>query len=47
MPEKFLIEELHNLYFWPHVIRIIKSRSMRWEEHGREGEFIQGFDRET
>jgi hypothetical protein len=24
-------EELHNLYFSPNVIRMIKSRRMRWE----------------
>jgi hypothetical protein len=23
-------EELHNLYSWPSIIRIIKSRRMRW-----------------
>jgi hypothetical protein len=26
-------EELHNLYSWPSIIRIIKSRWMRWAEH--------------
>jgi hypothetical protein len=26
-------EELHNLYFWPNIIRIIKSRRMRWLRH--------------
>jgi hypothetical protein len=26
-------EELHNLYFWPSIIRMIKSRRMRWEGH--------------
>jgi hypothetical protein len=25
--------ELHNLYFSPSIIRIIKSRRMRWAEH--------------
>jgi hypothetical protein len=26
-------EELHNLYFPPSIIRIIKSRRMRWASH--------------
>jgi hypothetical protein len=26
-------EELHNLYFSPNIIRIIKSRRMEWEGH--------------
>jgi hypothetical protein len=26
-------EELHNLYFSPSKIKLIKSRIMRWEEH--------------
>jgi hypothetical protein len=26
-------EELHNLYASPNVIRVIKSRRMRWVEH--------------
>jgi hypothetical protein len=26
-------EELHNLYCSPNIIRIIKSRRMRWAEH--------------
>jgi hypothetical protein len=26
-------EELHNLYCSPSIIRMIKSRRMRWEEH--------------
>jgi hypothetical protein len=26
-------EELHNLYFSPSIIRIIKPRRMRWEGH--------------
>jgi hypothetical protein len=25
-------EELHNLYCWPSIIRIIKPRRMRWAE---------------
>jgi hypothetical protein len=32
-------EELHNLYSSPSIIRIIKSRMMRWAEHvARMGE---------
>jgi hypothetical protein len=23
-------EELHNLYSWPNIIRMVKSRRMRW-----------------
>jgi hypothetical protein len=38
-------EELHNLYYSPSIIRVIKSRRMRWAEHaarrGGEEEFIQ------
>jgi hypothetical protein len=34
-------EELHNLYFLSSIIRMIKSRRMRWSEHvarmGRRG----------
>jgi hypothetical protein len=26
-------EELHNLYFSPGVIRMVKSRKMRWARH--------------
>jgi hypothetical protein len=26
-------EELHNLYFSPSTIRVIKTRRMRWAEH--------------
>jgi hypothetical protein len=26
-------EELHNLYCWPSIIGIIKSRRMRWAEY--------------
>jgi hypothetical protein len=26
-------EELHNLYFSPSIIRMIKSRRMRWTRH--------------
>jgi hypothetical protein len=26
-------EELHDLYFSPNIVRVIKSRRMRWAEH--------------
>jgi hypothetical protein len=29
-------EELHNLYTSPSIIRIIKSRRMRWAGHGEQ-----------
>jgi hypothetical protein len=39
-------DELHNLYSSPNVVRVIKSRRMRWAEHvahmGR-GEVFTGF----
>jgi hypothetical protein len=31
---KFQIEELHNLYFPPNIIRVIRSRRMGVAEHG-------------
>jgi hypothetical protein len=32
-------EKLHDLYSSPHIIRLIRSRRMRWAEHvAREGE---------
>jgi hypothetical protein len=41
---KVLIEELHNLYSSPSIIRMIKSRRIRWAEHitriGRRGMHI-------
>jgi hypothetical protein len=30
---KLHIEELHNIYFSPNIIRMIKSRRMRWAWH--------------
>jgi hypothetical protein len=36
---KLHIEELHDLYSLPSIIRIIKARRMRWAEHvARMGE---------
>jgi hypothetical protein len=36
-------EELHNLYSLPGIIRMIKSRRMRWAGHvGRMGEILMG-----
>jgi hypothetical protein len=41
---KLHIEELHNLYSLPSIIRMIKSRKMRWAGHvaqmGRRGMHI-------
>jgi hypothetical protein len=34
-------EELHNLYFSPSIIRIIKSRRMRWADMWHEWERIE------
>jgi hypothetical protein len=32
-------DKLHNLYFSPNIVRVIKSRRMRWAEHvARMGE---------
>ena len=31
--EKFHNEELHNLYHSPNIIRVIKSRKLRWASH--------------
>jgi hypothetical protein len=47
-------EELHDLYSWPNIMRVIKSRGMRWalqvarigegerEEHCAQGFFLWG-----
>jgi hypothetical protein len=43
-------EELHNLYLSPDIIRQIKPRRVRWEEHvARMGEerSVQGFGGEA
>jgi hypothetical protein len=43
-------EELHDLHRSPNIVRVIKSRRMRWSGHvarmGR-GEVVQGFDGKT
>jgi hypothetical protein len=37
-------EELHDLYSSPHIIRIIKSRRMRWSGHvARMGEEMNAY----
>jgi hypothetical protein len=37
-------EELHNLYSSPHIIRMIKSRRMRWAGHvTRMGEKMNAY----
>jgi hypothetical protein len=33
LPKACVFEELHNLYFSPNIIRMIKSRRMRWAGH--------------
>ena len=44
-------EELNDLYFSPNIVRVIKSRRMRWAGHiahmGGEERCIQGFGGET
>jgi hypothetical protein len=43
-------EEIHDLYSSPNIVRVIKSRRMRWAGHadrmGRE-RLVQGFGVET
>jgi hypothetical protein len=43
---KFHNDELHSLYFSPNIVRVVKSRRMRWAGHvapmGR-GEVLTGF----
>jgi hypothetical protein len=36
--EKMYNEKLHDMYFLPNIIRIIKSRRMRWRGISREWE---------
>jgi len=44
--EKTTFEELHELYSSPNIIRVIKSRGIRWAGHvehmGEEERFLQG-----
>ena len=44
-------EELNDLYSLPNIVRVIKSKRMRWAEHVArmrgEERCIQGFDGET
>jgi hypothetical protein len=36
-------DELHSLYSSPNIVRVIKSRKMRWEEHvARMGRSVYG-----
>jgi hypothetical protein len=48
--EKLHNEELNHLYFSPNIVRVIKSRRMRWAGHvacmGKKRR-IQGFVGET
>jgi hypothetical protein len=36
-------DELHSLYSSPNIIRVIKSRSMRWAVHVGRGEVFTAF----
>jgi hypothetical protein len=37
-------DALHSLYFSPYIVRLIKSRRMRWVGHvGRMGKVFTGF----
>jgi hypothetical protein len=49
--KKLLNEELNNLYSSPNIVRVIKSRRMRWASHVvrvREGRGVyKGFGEET
>jgi len=44
-------EELNDLYFSPNIIRVIKSRRLKWAGHiaryGGQKRCMQGFGRET
>jgi hypothetical protein len=43
-------DELHSLYSSPNIVRVIKSRRMRWAGHMArmgEGRCLQGFGREA
>jgi hypothetical protein len=41
---KLYNDELHNLYFSPNIVRVIKSRRLRWAGHvARMGEVLTGF----
>jgi hypothetical protein len=42
-------EELYNLYTSPNIIRVIKSRRMRWacSTYGRDEECIRNYGRKT
>ena len=40
-------EELNDLYCSPNIIRVIKSRRMRWAGLGGEERCIQGYGGET
>jgi hypothetical protein len=49
--KKIQNEELNDLYSSPNIVRVIKSRRMRWAGHvarmGEEETRIQGFGREN
>jgi hypothetical protein len=37
-------EELHNLYSLPSIIRMLKSRKMKWERHIERIDYVWNFD---
>jgi hypothetical protein len=45
---KLHVKELHSLYFSPNIVRVMKSRNMRWAGHvarmGGGERCLQGFD---
>jgi hypothetical protein len=40
-------EEVHNSYTSSNIIRVIKSRRMRWVDYGRDEKYIQNFGENT
>ena len=44
---KLLNEELRDLYSLPNIVRVVKSRRMRWAGHGGEERCALGSSRET
>jgi hypothetical protein len=40
-------EELHNLYASTNIVRVMKSRTMKWPGHGRNNKYLQNFGRKT
>jgi hypothetical protein len=44
---KLYNDELHTLYSSPNIVRVIKSRRMRWAGHVARMGCLQGFDWEA